>query len=485
MSGAAAGENIVVVVLDSARALSMLSQARGVAAETPNISRLALTGCEFEHAIAPGNWTVPSHMSMFTGVYPWVHGRRTFQSGTVASPTIASWLARRGYATGLFSEEVHLIAGYGLEEGFADRYCPVHAMSDRDRTATNRWFGGSPLLYSVPVRRAMGRIPLSALPITFPNYRAEIGFKRLVSNDLTIGAFDRWVTELAPSTPFHAFLNLVDPHEPYEAVPVDGARTPIERAFATVPRFYLLAVPELRARAPWKAIESWYRTSIREADRKVGAVLDSLARSGRRDRTWVIVTSDHGQSFGEGGNVYHGCGASDSVTRVPLVIVPPAGTTLPKRVSRYASLCELPSWLKAISLGRPPFDAAGFPTIPFAAEPAPNSPVYCEGGPASDPNLSLTGIGTAERWNHRLIAAYVESAKYVLDTYAGDLRRWSLPGDPDSSPAQSITGDARAEALHSVFGLRDDAEIAVRAGLQPGETRPPLRDPRMRSWGYD
>ncbi|MCI4346658.1 MAG: sulfatase, partial [Thermoplasmata archaeon] len=399
MSSAASPENIVVVVLDSARAVSMLAQARGPPAETPNISRLAAGGCQFDHAIAPGNWTVPSHMSMFTGVYPWVHGRRTFQSGTVAVPTIASWLTRKGYATGLFSEEVHLIAGYGLEEGYATRYCPVSAMSDRDRTTTNRWFGGTPLLYSAPVRGAMARLPISALPITFPNYRAEIAFKRLVSNDLTLGAFDRWLDTAGSSAPFHAILNLVDPHEPYEAVPVDGARTALDRAFATVPRFYLLAVPELRARAPWGAIEQWYRASITEADRKVGAVLASLERRGLRERTWVIVTADHGQSFCEGGNVYHGCGATDSVTRVPLVVSPPRGRSLPDHVERFASLCELPSWLKAVSLGRPPFDEKGFATIPFAAEPAPNSPIYCEGGPASDPNLSLTGIGATQRWN--------------------------------------------------------------------------------------
>ncbi|MCI4341686.1 MAG: sulfatase [Thermoplasmata archaeon] len=476
--------NTLVVILDSARAKSIGPSAL-LRAPTPQIEELARHGTEFRRAIAPGNWTVPSHMSIFTGVYPWTHGRRTFEVRPVREQTIASWLAQRGVETALFSEEVHLVAGYGLEGGYGLRYCPVPAMSDRDRTVTNRLFGSSRWLYSSAVRGMMRRLPLSSLPLTFPNFRAEIAFKREVCNRKVIDAFDGWLRERQGRRPFHAFVNFVDPHEPYYPQPVDGARTPVARAYAGVPRYYLLTVPRLRERVPWGALEAWYCAAIGEADAKVGALLESLGRHGVLDRTWVIVSSDHGQSFGEGGNIYHGCGATDSVTRVPLVVRPPDGIQVPSRVDRWSSLCEVPSWIKAIALGRAPYDDHGFPTVPFPLDPPSNTVVYCEGGPASDPNLSLEGAGPGERWNHRLIAAYVGQEKYILDTVAGDVRRWSGGEDPDGRAPERLDVDARRRALTEVFGLAGEEDIARRRGEGGARLRAPLEDSRMRSWGYD
>jgi hypothetical protein len=451
----------------------------------PTIAGLARAGCEFPRAVAPGNWTVPSHMSLFTGVYPWTHGRRTFEVRPVKEPTIATWLSAHGYESAMFSEEVHLVAGYGLEIGYGHRYCPVAAMSDRDRTVTNRLFGGARWLFSPPVRRMMRTLPVTALPLTYPNFRAEVAFKREVCNELTVEEFDRWLGQRDAATPFHALVNFVDPHEPYYSVPVDGARSPLLRAYAAVPRYYLLSIPELRARAPWEAIRAWYQQTIVDSDRKVAGLLAALSRHGVDQRTWVVVTSDHGQSFGEGGNVYHGCGATDSVTRIPLVVRPPAGVTLPKRIERWTSLCELPSWMKGIAQGQSPFDESGFPTVPFPSSPTSNSVIFCEGGPASDPNTSLAGVETMYRWNHRLVAAYTEAGKYILDTTLADVRFWPVGVDPDVAPPSTLEGPERTRALERVFDINSEREIRERAGEPAAAVRPPLEDARMRSWGYD
>ena len=50
-------------------------------------------------------------MSIMTGTYPWVHRRRTFVRGDAPMETIAMWLKRRGYSTGMFTEEAHLTGG--------------------------------------------------------------------------------------------------------------------------------------------------------------------------------------------------------------------------------------------------------------------------------------------------------------------------------------------------------------------------------------
>jgi hypothetical protein len=478
--------DIVVVLLDSARAGSMTPTQGRPVARTPTIDELAARGTRFHKTIAPSNWTLPSHMSMFTGTYPWRHGLRTFDGHVVRQPTIASWLSARGYATGLFTEEVHLVAGYGLEAGYVARYCPVPPVSDRDRTVTNRLFGGARWLYSRPVLGGMARLPISAIPVTYPNYRAEVSFKEEVCNEATVRAFDSWMGMVPRDRPLHAFINLVDPHEPYSRLDGDLTLSPLGRGYASVPRFYLLAVPELRRRVPWDHVEAWYRATLERCDRKVRDVLDALERSGRADRAWVIVTSDHGQSFGEGGNVYHGCGATESVTRVPMVVRPPVDESVPRDVRRWNSLCDLASWMKAIALKRSPYDEGGFARLPFADDPPPNSPVYCEGGPASDPNLSLRGVGARERWNHRLLAAYVGEEKFVYDTVLRDLRRWSVVPDPDRSPPTYVVGEERRTVIGSVYGPGGLPDLEGTAELASTElSRTPLKDARMRSWGYD
>lgn len=458
----------------------------GAVAATPELDALARAGTVFTHAIAPGNWTLPSHLSFFTGVYPWRHRLRTFQSQRAPLPTIAEWLGAQGYSTGMFTEEVHLVAGYGLEAGYTHRYCPIPPMSDRDRTLTNRFFGGSRWLYSRSVRGFMARAPALAPALTGPNFRAEVRFKATVCNDRTVRAFQEWTTGESSPEPFHAFVNFVDPHEPYSpTTPGTNGHRAGER-YGRVPRFYLLSVPPLRERAPWGALEGWYRRGIEESDHKLGGLLAALRARGALDRTWVIVTSDHGQSFGEGGNVYHGCGATDSVLRVPLIVRPPAGISVPARCDRWMSLCDLPSWMKAIALGRSPYDETGHALLPFSSEPVPNDPVYAEGGPASDPNLSLLGVGASQRWNHRLVAAYTADKKYIYDTVAGDLRVWEGVEDPDHVAPQKVAAAEKDAILLRVFGPSGMPEVHGPPGApEPEMDRTPLKDARMRSWGYD
>jgi arylsulfatase A-like enzyme len=485
MTGGPTSPNLVVVVLDGARAINFAGNGGDRIARTPAIDRLRQEGTGFSHAIAPGNWTLPSHMSMLTSTLPWVHRLRTFRTGTSHPPTIASWLRDRGYATGVFTEEVHLIAGYGLEDGYDFRFCPVPALSDEDRTITNRLFGHSKFLYSESVRRLMARLPPAALPITAPNFRAETEFKRTVTSDRTVESFGRWLGALDRSRPFHALLNFVDPHEPYDLRRSSEPAGPVARRYASVPRFYLLAVPEVRDRVPWKAVEASYLESLADVDRKVARVREILEQASMLDHTLVVVTSDHGQSFGEGGNIYHGCGATDSVLRIPLIIRPPEGIDVPRSVDRWVGVCDLASWLKATALGLPPYDAGGFATLPFPAVSAPAEPVLAEGGPASDPNLSLASVTLTPRWNHRLIAAYRGREKYVLDLVAGDVRVWAAGSNPDRDAPQQLLPAEMHDVLETVFGFPDPKSLMEDSDRGTGPRRAPLEDRRMRSWGYD
>ncbi|HKV90450.1 MAG TPA: sulfatase, partial [Thermoplasmata archaeon] len=354
--GGARPPNIITIVLDCARAKNFAHSGGGPLAETPAIDELARRGTAFPRAVAPSNWTVPSHYSIFTGTYPNVHGIRTYQKVADRPETTAEYLRSLGYETAILTENVHLVGGYGLEAGFDRQVAHRQGISDSERTGVTGMFGGTERIYSPSVLKLLSRIPPLVAPLSWMFHSAEVEFKRQVCSQLTLEHFRDWLATRGPDRPFYTFFNFVDTHDPYQALR-NGRRVGwVDRAYLYAPRSYLLAVPEILERAPWPAMVRGYVRTIADADRKVGQILRTLEEHGERDRTLVIVTSDHGQAFGEQGNVYHGTGATDSVTRVPLVVAPPKGTTVPARVGRWVSLCEIDSWIRAAASGLGPFD---------------------------------------------------------------------------------------------------------------------------------
>jgi hypothetical protein len=480
--------NLVTVVLDCARAGSLSAYGAERPARTPNLDRLVQRGTLFGRAVAPGNWTLPSHMSLATGTYPWVHGLRTFRYDAPKLPKISEWLSGRGYETALFTEEIHLVAGYGLEDGYDERYCHIPATSDHDRTTSNRLFGRSGFVYGRHVRRLIERLPRASIPLSAVNFRQESAFKRRVSGEFVVRRLEEWLLRRRSDRPFHVFINVVDAHEPYPELAPRPFLGWSRRGFVQVPRFYLLAVPGLREEVPWSIIEDAYRAGIERADEKLGRIVAAMDSAGEAGRTMFVVTGDHGQSFGEGGNVYHGCGATESVLRVPLVATLPDGLPRLPRIDRWASLCEVPSWFKSAALGLEPFGPDGLAPVPFPQSPSTPGTVFAEGGPASDPNRSLDGVGNGARWNHRLVAAYSGTDKWVWDLHTSDVWRWTVRdpvGSPDRVAPTELTGPERRTTLGSIFGVRNDSDAARYAGGRTTVERAPLADVRMRSWGYD
>ena len=58
-------------------------------------------------------------------------------------------------------------------------------------------------------------------------------------------------------------------------------------------------------------------------DAELGRFLGELRASGLLDDTWVVITSDHGEEFGEHGIFGHGASLYNQVTHVPLILIPP------------------------------------------------------------------------------------------------------------------------------------------------------------------
>ncbi|MGA7649828.1 MAG: sulfatase-like hydrolase/transferase, partial [Thermoplasmata archaeon] len=323
-------------------------------------------------------------------------------------------------------------------------------------------------------------------PLTMLNHPQEVAYKQDVCGRYTLDYFEEWMRSRSREQPFYAFFNFVDAHEPYDLVPDGRPVSFLDRMYLQTPRYYLLAVPGLQSHVRWDVLVGGYVRAIEEADAKIGRLLALLESNEELERTMIIVTADHGQSFGEMGNVFHGCGATDSITRVPLVVAPPSGWDLPRRVDRWVSLCEIDSWLKAASAGLPAFDSEGHAPFPYSVTAPDSSIVFCEGGPASDPNRSLRGIRTDQPWNRQLLAAYRGDEKFVLDRAAGTILVWKVVDDADRAPPTQLEGPEAESLRREVFGSYEAQEASRRAQTHGGTAPVEVDlDARLRSWGYD
>jgi arylsulfatase A-like enzyme/Tfp pilus assembly protein PilF len=258
--------NVVVITVDTLRA-DHLGCYGFEAARTPHIDALASQGVRAEHAIAATPITLPSHATIFTGLYPPAHGVR--DNGMYKLPedveTLAERLKAEGYRTQAFVSAWVLHHRFNLDQGF-DGYDDVLATE------------GDPGMFRVPER----------------------------SGEHTIDAVLKWLDEaLVPSKngePLFLWVHLFDPHQPY-------------------------APPEEDA----KASPTLYDGEIASADRQIGRFIEKLQTKGVLDETILVFTSDHGESLGEHGEATHAVFIYEATVRVPLIIrYPrklPAGTT--------------------------------------------------------------------------------------------------------------------------------------------------------------
>lgn len=111
--------DVILITLDTLRydALGFSGNGR---VKTPNLDRLAREGIVFTHAHAHNVVTLPSHVNILTGLYPYQHGVRNNQGFRLARgiPTLATFLKTRGYATGAFIGAFPLDARFGLARDF-------------------------------------------------------------------------------------------------------------------------------------------------------------------------------------------------------------------------------------------------------------------------------------------------------------------------------------------------------------------------------
>lgn len=331
--------NVILIVIDTLRAdhLSCYGYSRQT---SPNIDAFAQEADFYKRAYSTSSWTVPSHASIFTGLHPFEHGSHTFQTelkGRAAKAalnlydglyplaqehvTLAEVLRDEGFRTGgIIANTAYVTPAVNLDQGFDDF-----------------------------IREGL--------------YSDEL-------NELVYA----WIAKQS-SEPFFLFINYKDVHGPYNTRPRPGF---LERPASqeSLPLHMLTAqvmpgtqpVPE-----PLAAIViDQYDTAIANVDEEIGKLFAWLKEKGLYDDTIIVLTSDHGEAFGEHHLVGHDVDLYEPLIFIPL-IVKASGNPDPRVIDEIGSLTDIPGLI----LDRFPEGTIGDHSSRFPYRPG-NHPVLSE-----------------------------------------------------------------------------------------------------------
>ncbi len=337
--------NVLLIVLDAVRAqsLSLYGYARPT---TPQLERLAKAGVRFERTIAASPWTLPSHGSMFTGRFPHELSATLRKPLDASYPTLAEVLSARGYLTaGFVANTFYTSRESGLGRGFT---------------------------HYEDYRVSPGQIALSSfLSRAITN---DGTLRRLVDNHQRLNRKDavevnreflRWLSR-KEGRPFFAFLNYYDAHEPYlPPKPFDmmfGAQGPRRNLRHQADENSRVRIWNMSPQEIQVELDA-YEGSIAYLDHRLGLLFGELDKRGMLENTLVIITSDHGEEFGEHGVLWHGHSLYWPVLQVPLLIVFPSRVPAGKIVREPVTLRDLPATVTdLLRLG----DEARFPGTSLA-----------------------------------------------------------------------------------------------------------------------
>jgi len=276
--------SVVFVVLDTLRAdhMSLYGYERPT---TPELVRFAGGATLYRRAQAAGAWTLPSHASMFTGLYPFQHGAHAKLAPNKKRPTIIE---------SVLSKEHTTLAEVLQAQGFATA-----------AIAANKGY----LSRRFQLDQGFDEYELEAEP----------------GERITARALD-WL-QGRPEGPFFLFLNYMDVHSPYNCTPRGEFQPAVGHESA---RDLYVAFKErvLPAREPVpeglrRDLVEQYDTALANLDHALGVLFEGLRELGLFDDCLIVVTSDHGEYLGEKHLVAHSKDVYQGVLHVPLVVKSP------------------------------------------------------------------------------------------------------------------------------------------------------------------
>lgn len=429
---------IIVVVIDTLRAdhVGAYGYQRPT---TRNIDDFGAGAVRFDRAQATATWTVPSMVSLFTGVYPWRHdiqtseltGKRSVKEQPTLSEgfvTLAEALGEAGYLTMGVTANGHIAPQFGMAQGF--EHYKVFDFVNRG-----------------PVDKQLAR----------------------------------WVKHLRRAyrrgKPYFLYVHYFDPHHPYMPVHpyVDRWRPDVKLADveAIIKTDFMKLIGKdhfLKNPSDMKLLVDLYDSEIAAVDASIKRLLNTLPGI---DNAVVVITSDHGEAFGEQRAMLHGGDLFDETLRVPLFIRFPDGKQAGRVVPQTVSLIDLYPTLGNIAGAALPPYLEGVDLMPYLdGEPPETRDVFAL--VKRDPTRHWHGvINDMYKWVRRVTTSGKTKRELLFDRVNDPKEKKNLAKEkPDDVQKMRTTWDERPHP-----------EVLFEPGTTGEEIDPATRE-QLRNLGY-
>ena len=463
-----AGSNLILISLDTLRA-DALSLYGGPDEAGTALAAFALEAVVFAHARSQSPHTAPSHMSLFTSLFPSVHGVQNVavrerpapgESSLIVRelpdtiPTLADVLAANGYDTVGVSNGGNLNSSHGFDHGFRSysyflRDLAVHVAKAKEWLA---YFADHP---EKPFYFFWHTYEIHA------PYLPPAGYAERFSADDYTG-------RLASRT-----AGLLDE---------SSSQNWGQQKWDLRGRFW--AGSEHFDASDARYLRGLYQGEVAYTDDQLGTLFRELRANGLFDTSIVVVFSDHGEEFLEHGRFEHDQ-IYEETLRVPLLIRLPGGVQGGRRIETPVALMDvMPTLLDLLEIQPESFPGLHMQGRSFAVallrgeEPA-SHPITSE--------LRSDREGSAVRY--WWVAHYDGGLKLVRDGFlAGEQRAshfFDLASDPAEQHDLRAAADPRAERL-AAYHARWRAEVVAAEsgyGDEGGEISPGTES-ELRKLGY-
>lgn len=332
--------NILILLMDTARAQSLSCYGYD-RSTSPYIDALAEESVLYEQAIATGCWSLPSQLSLLTGLFPSKHGaHERHLSYAHEYPTLPEILHQAGYTTLGVSPNSWMSDEFGVTYGF-DRYLKLwQYLPNLPATAEARANALVGLAHRL--NRLYSRY-------VFPRRNRARHVNQHVINLLAH----------APE-PFFLYAIFWDMHLPFYPEGAHATRwlpPGVNAAQAQQVNRNALAFNTGQAEmseADFEVLRACYDGALATIDEKIGVLVEILRQRGRLENTILIITSDHGENIGDHGLMSHAYSLHDTLIRVPLIVRYPDCFPQGQRVQHQVQLTDVaPTLLDILQLDRP------------------------------------------------------------------------------------------------------------------------------------
>ncbi len=363
--------NIVFLMLDTLSADSL--RLYGGDIRMPNVEGIARRGTVYRKAIAPGTYTLTSHVSIFTGkrvrslrqlnknplkdtnesIDPLFLKNKYIKQGDIA---LANKLSYLGYRTSLFSNNPFITNSTGLSNGFS--YVKNIFMENKlnYHKTTLRIIGNDFMRENLTKLACYisAAIPKEGLDKLYTSLRNRLNEKVCRETGaflldqgaaLTNAVIDDYLSKVKAEGNF-IFANYMEAHEGYPTQMITDRDVSQDR---------WMYVSGILDSEDTGVLRKAYARRVEYLDKKIGRLMLLLKYRGVLDNAVVVLTSDHGQAFMEHGQLYHTLFPYNEISHVPLVAaryLDGKQTSERKTVEKAVSLTSLYDSLLDIGYGK-------------------------------------------------------------------------------------------------------------------------------------